>query len=194
MVNSSTSQINETIDSLVEKAEQMLQARSWNVEQEEHFEASFKRLNEVLTYLEQQRKIESRMAYKLEKSMARLNKELKKHEQSEENIKGETADNIERLARNIKVIGQVIEIVTESLGVISKRYRDKTETPTPESGEEKSNTVDLSGIMKNLNDIVKSTVETHKSSGEEQAVSADLSYDPEAKPVGDNKGAHMDHE
>ena len=194
MVNSFTSQINETIDSLVEKAEQMLQASAWNAEQEERFEASFKRLNKVLTYLEQQRKIESRMAYKLEKSVARLNKELKKHEQSAESNKGETADNIERLAKNIKVIGQVIEIVTESLGVISKRYRDKAATPTPESDEEKGNAVDLTGIMKNLNDIVKSTVETHKSSGEEQAVSFDLSCNPEVKPMADNKGAQMDHE
>ncbi len=194
MVNSFTSQINETIDSLVEKAEQMLQARTWNAEQEERFEASFKRLNEVLTYLEQQRKIESRIAYKLERSIARLNKELKKHEQSAERNKGEIADNIERLAKNIKVIGQVIEIVTESLSVISKKYRDKTETPTTESEEEKGNAVDLTGIMKNLNDIVKSTVETYKSSGEEQAVLSDLSYDSEAKPASDNKGAQMDHE
>lgn len=194
MANSFTSQLNETIDRLVEKAEQILQARSLNAAQEERFEASFKRLNEVLAYLEQQRKIESQMAYKLEKSVTRLNKELKKHEQAVEDVKRETADNIERLASNIKVIGQVIEIVAESLRVISDTYWNKTATPTPEIDDEKNNTVDLSGIIKKLNDIVKSTVEKHKSSGEEQAVSSALSYDPEAKPAGDNKGAHIDHE
>lgn len=192
MINSLTSQLSEALDKLVVKTEQLQQIRPLGAEQEARLETSFERLNEVVTRLERQQKLESWMALKLEKTVSRLNKALKKQDDATSGAKGEVADNIERLARTVKVVGQAAEIVAGSMEVISKAYREnKTATPNPENEVEKTNTVDLTGTLTHLNNLVKSALEEHSSIDRNKAVSSDPSCNPETEPAGDNEGTQM---
>lgn len=193
MVNSLASQLNKALDRLVEKTDQLQQAGHWDAEQEARLEAAFKRINEVATHLEQQQKLESRMAQKLEKTVSRLNKVLKKQDYAGGGTEREPGGNIERLARTVKVIGQISEIVAGSMQVIGKAYREnKAETPDPGNEDAKTDGVDLTGILTQLNGLVKTFVESNSSTKEDTAVSSSETITPAAEPAGDNQRNRVD--
>lgn len=188
MANSLTSQLNEALERLVEKTDQLLKTRPWNAEQETRLLAGYERLAEALANMEQQQKVESLLAKKIENIVPRLDKVLKKQDRVSEGAKENLAEKIERLAGTVKVIGQITEIIASSMQVISKAYLEKkTAATSPENGDEKTDTIDLTGILTQVNDLVKSVVEGRSSSDENQAITPELSYNPEAEPTVENE-------
>lgn len=188
MTNSLPSQLSEALDRLVEKTDQLHQSMSRDAELEARFVAGFERLIEVVAHLERQQKVESWLAKKLEETVPRLNKALKKQDRASSGVKGELGENIERIARIVKVVGQVAEILAGSMQVISKAYREnKTDTPGTGNVDAKNDAVDLTGILTKLNDLVKSGVGARGFSDGDKAVSPDLSYKPDAETAGGNE-------
>lgn len=155
MRNSLTSQLNEALDILVEKTDELQKAMPLDKEQEAHLVAGFERLTEVVANMERQQKAESRLAKKIEDIVPRLNKVLKKQDRVANGVKGDLAENIERIARIVKVVGQAAEIVAGSMQVISKALREnKPATPNSEKKDEKTDTIDLSEILTQLNNLI----------------------------------------
>ena len=187
MARSYTSQLCEAINMLVEKTDLMLQDRTQNAEQKARLELGFKRLIEVITCLERQQKVEFWLAEKLEETVTRLNTVLKIQNRAAGGIKGEFVENIERVARNVKIVGQAAEFIAEIMQVFSKAYRQsKAATTKTENGDTKTDKVDLTEILTQLNNLIETKVKSYASEGA-KVIPSSQPLASEVEPAGENE-------
>ncbi len=171
MAGSVVSHLTEAVNRLMEKTDQLQQARAWDAEQVARLVATFERLTELVAHMEWQQKVESRLAEKLENLVARLDRVLEEQAGAGQlETEGEVTKSFERIIKVVKVVGQVIEIVAGSMEVtfnaVNKAIREHRLAGSPETGKPaETGTPDLTSVLRPLNELVKSLVEGYASSG-----------------------------
>lgn len=158
--------LSESLKFLVEKTDKILQNKPWNPEQEARLMSGLERLIEVVNHIEQQQKAEFCLVEKVEETVTRFNKVLTIQNRAAGGMKGEFVENIERVARNVRIVGQAAEFIAESMQVISNAYRQKkAATTNTENGDTKTDEVDLTGILSQLNNLIETKVKVYASEG-----------------------------
>lgn len=166
MTNPYIFQLSEALKILVERTDKILQNKPWNPEQEARLMSGLERLIEVINQIERQQKVESCLVEKVEETVSRLSKVLTTQNRAAGGIKGDLVESIERAARSVKIVGQAAEFIAESMQVISNAYRKKNAATTnTENGDKKTDAVDLTGILTQLNDLIETKVKVYASEG-----------------------------
>ncbi len=164
MTNPYIFQLSEALKILVERTDKILQNKLWNPEQEARLISGLERLIEVINHIERQQKAEFCLVEKVEETVTRFNKVLTIQNRAAGGIKGEFVENIEHVARNVKIVGQAAEFIAEIMQVISNAYRQKKAAATnTENGDTKTDEVDLTGILSQLNNLIETKVKVYAS-------------------------------
>ena len=167
MADSYISNLSESLKMLVEKIDQILQDRPLNAENETHLISGLDRLVEVINHIEKQQKVEFWLADNFEETVTRLNKVLKTQKLVAGDKKEDFVENIERIARNVKIVGQAAEFIAESMLVISKAYRQsRAATTNSDKGDTEGDKVDLTGILTQLNNLIKTKIKANNYEGD----------------------------
>lgn len=184
---SNISKLNEALKLLVDKTDKIIQDMPWNAEQEARLMSGLERLIEVANHIERQQKAEFWLNEKFEETVNRLNKVLKIHNRAAVGTKREFAENIERFARNVKIVGQAAEFIAESMQVISKAYRQSNApTTNTENGDVKTDKVDLTGILTQLKNLIETKVKAYTSEGD-KVIQSSQPLASKVEPAGENE-------